>query len=175
MLIAIGGHWLVSTLVTVSAAVWAVLYLRQHALPTWLPKILVVAILVRLAIPVITVGTDVLFRQFLEADYRTGQNFLEAGAANALKLSPKIVPPPENQGLLDKMKNMIPNLNISSRIDSFVKAAEQWPEQIIKLMVIFLLQTLIIPITLLWCLIAIAKRTLRFQYVTLPSSRSLIA
>ncbi|MBK9218798.1 MAG: hypothetical protein IPL70_10465 [Uliginosibacterium sp.] len=175
MLIAIGGHWLVSTLVTASAVAWALLYLRQHAMPTWLPKVLVVAILIRLAIPVITVGTDVLFRHFLEADYKTSQNFLEAGAASASKLSQKITPPPENQGLLDKMKNMMPSLNISARIDGFVKAAEQWPEQIVKLMVNFLLQTLIIPIAMLWCLIAIARNTLRVQAATLPSKRSLIA
>ncbi|MEN9493699.1 MAG: hypothetical protein RJA63_4148, partial [Pseudomonadota bacterium] len=123
----------------------------------------------------ITVGTDVLFRHFLEADYKTSQNFLEAGAASASKLSQKITPPPENQGLLDKMKNMMPSLNISARIDGFVKAAEQWPEQIVKLMVNFLLQTLIIPIAMLWCLIAIARNTLRVQAATLPSKRSLIA
>lgn len=175
MLIAIGGHWLVSVLVTVFSAAWVLLYLRQHAMPTWLPKILVVAILVRLAIPVITVGTDVLFRHFLEADYKISQNFLEAGAANASKLAPKKAPPPENLGWLDNMKNMMQDMNISARIDNFVKAAEQWPGQIIKLMVNFLLQTLIIPIALFWCLIAIAKSTLKVQYAMSPSKRSLIA
>jgi hypothetical protein len=164
VLISMGGHWLISTLVTVAALFWSLLYLRQHSMPVWLPKILIIAIVLRLAVPVVTVGTDVLFQHFLAAEYTASQNIIEAGAVNAKKMNPPAVVPPENQGLLEKMKGWVPqDINIAARIDGFVKAAEQWPEQVIKLMVIFLLQTLLIPLALLWCLLAFAKNVLSVQ------------
>ena len=170
VLISMGSHWLISTLVTVAALFWSLLYLRQQSMPTWLPKVLMIAIVLRLAVPVVTVGTDVLFQHFLAADYTACQNIIEAGAANAKKFNPPALTPPENQGLLEKMKGWIPqDINVAARIDGFVKAAEQWPEQVIKLMVIFLLQTLLIPIALLWCLIAVAKGILGFQLAAFPS------
>lgn len=164
VLISVGGHWLVSAALTVVVLLWSLLYFRRHAIPPSLSKVLVVAIVLRLAVPVVTVGTDVIFQNFLSADYAASQNIIEAGAANAKKLGPAVPTAPENQGMLDKMKGWLPqDLNIAARIDSFVQAAEQWPEQMIRLMVIFLLQTLLIPLALLWGLLVFAKSILGWQ------------
>lgn len=171
VLISVGGHWLVSMALTAVALFWSLLYFRQQTMPPWLSKILVVTIVLRLAVPVVTVGTDVLFQNFLAADYAASQKIIEAGATDTKKLGPPASTTPENQGLLDKMKGWMPqDVNIGGRIDRFVQAAEQWPEQLIRLMVVFILQTLLIPLALLWGLLVFAKSILGFQSSATPNT-----
>lgn len=171
VLIGMGGHWLVTSCLALVALLWSVFYLFRLAMPVWLPKLLLIAIMLRLAVPVVTVGTDTLFQHFLAADYTDSQSVIEAGAADAKKLNPSDTLPPVSKGLLDSLKAMVPqDLNVGARIDRFVKAAEQWPEKIIKLMVIFLLQTLLLPMVLLWGLVTFAKCILGTQ-TPLPQQR----
>lgn len=161
VLISMGGHWLVTASLVLAVLLWSVFYLFRLSMPGWLPKLMVIAIMVRLAVPVATVGTDVLFQHFLAADYTDSQSVIEAGAADTKQLNPPASLPPENQGLLDRMKAWVPqDLNVGTKIDRFVKASEQWPEKIIKLMAIFLLQTLLLPMVLLWGLVTFAKSIL---------------
>ena len=171
VLISIGGHWLVSLLLTIAAVLWSFFHVREHTVPAWVSKILVVAIVLRLAVPAVTVGTDVLFQHFLAADFAASQKIMEAGATNVKKLNPPDPSQLGNQSLLDKLKGLIPqDLNISSRFDALLVASEQLPEQIIRQMVIFLLQTLIIPLTLLWGLVALASATLGYQSATVQKT-----
>ena len=51
--------------------------------------------------------------------------------------------------------------NIYSEFDSIKTAAENLPERIIKIIVIFVMQTIVIPIVLLWALYKIAFGVVR--------------
>jgi len=156
-----GGHWLVTSCFALVALSWSVFYLFRFTMPVWLPKLLLIAVMLRLAVPVVTVGTDALFQHFLAQDYTNSQSFIEAGAEDAKKLNPPDKLPPVSKGLLDYLKAWVPqDLNIGASTDRFMKAAEQWPEKIINLMVIFLLQTLLLPMVLLWGLVTFAKSIL---------------
>ena len=65
------------------------------------------------------------------------------------------------------MKNLnAQDFNVAARIERLMKAAEQWPEQIIRLMVVFLLQTLIMPLALLWGLLALVKSVFGMQFLS---------
>ncbi len=161
VLITIGGHWLLSFALTAATLLWCAFYLRRKAIPSWITKCLVVTVLLRFAIPTVTVGTDVLFQNFLAKEYSASQSLIEANTNDAKKVAPQ-VSLPENAGFWDKMRNMSPqDLNPAGKIDRLLQAAEKWPEQIIRLMVVFLLETLIIPVSLLWLLLAVAKTSLR--------------
>lgn len=171
VLISMGAHWLIPSCLALVALLWSVFYLFRFAMPVWLPKLLVIVIMLRLTVPVVTVGTDVLFQQFLAADYADSQSIIEAGAADAKQLNPPDTLPPVSKGFLDSLKTMVPqDLNVGARIDRFRNAAEQWPEKIIKLIVIFLLQTLLLPMVLLWGLVTFAKSILGTQ-TTPPQQR----
>jgi hypothetical protein len=56
--------------------------------------------------------------------------------------------------VLDKMKGWLADksLDAGARLDALKQAAERITEQVINLIVIFLLQTLVIPLLLLWAL-----------------------
>lgn len=168
VLITIGGHWLLSFALTAATLLWCAFYLRRAIIPSWITKCLVVTVALRFAIPTVTVGTDFLFQNFLAEEYSASQSLIEANTNDAKKAIPQ-APLSENGGFWEKMKNMsLQDINPAGKIDRLLQAAEKWPEQIIRLMVVFLLETLIIPVTLLWLLLALAKTYLRRPSSPLP-------
>lgn len=159
--IAIGAHWLISLVLTAAVLVWASFRFRQRPAPAWLSGVLVVMLMIRFAVPIATVGTDVLFSKFLANDYGTSQQAIDIASGQAAKLNPPVVITPENQGMVEKMKAWwSQSMDVKTRFENLKLAAEQATEHIIKLMVIFLLQTLILPLLLLWAMYGIARRVL---------------
>ena len=160
VLLGIGAYWLVSLLLSIAALGWASFYLRRQSAPAWLSRILVVLLMTRFAVPVVTIGTDTLFQTFMAADYQSSQQIIDTASGHLGKLDPAGAVINEDQGMLDKLKGWwSQNGDVKSRFERFRLAAEQAIEHIIKLMAIFLLQTLIIPLLLLWVLYGVVKRT----------------
>lgn len=75
-LLAIGGNWLVSSAVTGLAAVWAALHFFDRA-PVWVSRMLVLLLLIRFAIPVVTIGSEKIFQEFLAQEYQTSKQALD--------------------------------------------------------------------------------------------------
>lgn len=161
VLVSAGGHWLLSAVLGAATMLWCAFYLRQAPIPSWATTCLVITVVLRFAVPAVTVGTDVLFQNFLAKEYSASQALIEAGTNEAKKVIPE-VSPPENAGIWDRLKSIAPpDINPAGKINRLLQAAEKWPESIIRLMVVFLLETLIIPLGLLWMLLALAKACLR--------------
>jgi hypothetical protein len=155
-LIAMGGWWAVSLALTAVASGWAWLYLRQQAVPAWLSRALVIMLMLRFAIPVVTLGSDLLWQKFLATDYQTSQQGIDSTSTQAARLAPP--PVAQSQGMLDRMKGWLAeNADVRARFEELKQAAEQATEHIIRLIVVFLLQTLVIPLLLLWALYALAR------------------
>lgn len=159
-LLAIGAHWVISLLVTVLAAIWASLHLRQGA-PAWLSGLLLVLLMVRFAIPVTTMGSDLVFQQLLAKDYQTQQASMEAASGELSELAPKGPPAGESGGWWDRMKDRAASAMPHVDYDAIRKAVEDLPERVIRLIVIFVLQTMVIPVLLLWALYRVAVAGLR--------------
>lgn len=158
VLIGIGAYWLISLALTTAALGWAWLYFRQRQPPGWLSRMLVILLMLRFAVPVVTITTDLLFQKFLAADYETSQQVIDTATGQVARLNPPIPVPSENQGMLEKMKGWwSENVDVKTRFDNLKHAAEQATEHIIKLIVIFLLQTLLIPLLLIWALYGAAR------------------
>lgn len=166
VLVGIGAHWAISLALTAVAVAWLVLALRQTRSPAWLTQLLVVLLMVRFAIPVVTIGSDAVFQRFLAADYQSSQLVLDRTAVQVDKASPASAAGPDRQGWLDRMKGWADTQNTAwkERFEGLKQAAEQAAEQatehLVKLMVIFLLQTLVIPLALLWLLYGLARSVL---------------
>ena len=164
-LIAIGAFWPVSLLLSMTALAWMFFYLRQQRFPSWIAKILVILLMTRFAVPVVTLGSDILFQQFMAADYQSSQQIIDTASGQLSKLhSPaaastgSVAIANEGKGLLEKFKGWwSQNSEVKWSFEQIQQAAERAIEQIIKLIVIFLLQTLVIPLLLLWGLYGIAK------------------
>lgn len=161
VLVSVGSHWLVSLLLSATAAVWAVLlYRHRHSRP-WLAQALVVLLMVRFAIPVTTLASDAVFRQFLAGDYEASQQVLDR---TALRLDKADAPAAaQSPGLVDRLKAWSDAQSTAwkERFDGVRQAAEQATQHVIKLMVIFILQTLVVPLVMLWALYALARAVLR--------------
>jgi hypothetical protein len=174
ILISIGGFWLVSLVLTVAALGWAWFYLNQQRPPVWISKILVILLMVRFAIPIVTLGTDLIFQKYMSDDYTASQSAIGTAPNEITEISAPTPAPTADQGLIDRMKEKAHDLWTQAKSMADVKAqysqlkqkAEQWAEHIIKLIVIFMLQTLIIPALLMWVLYAVAKGTFEVKTMT---------
>lgn len=157
-IIAIGSYWLISAVLTGVAVAWGFVYFRQRRVLPWLSKLLVVLLMVRFAVPVVVIGTDVIWQKFLAADYAATQGAIDSASGQAQKLGPPVVASVEPSSLLERAKQWVAGVtDVKARFDEVRLAAERVTEQIIRLMVIFLLQTLILPVLLLWALYAIVR------------------
>lgn len=165
ILISIGGYWLVSLVLTIATLGWAWFCFRQQPTPAWLSKILVILLMIRFAIPMATIGTDLLFQKYLVAEYMASQQAIGTASDQVTELNPPDQALPEDRGLLEKIKENINGLwsktkvavDVKTHFRNLQQAAEQWVWHIINLIVIFLLQTLVIPLLLLWALYGIAR------------------
>jgi len=159
VLISIGGNSLVSLALSVAAVGWAAYYWRQPRPPALLSKLLVMLLMLRFAIPVVTLGTDALWHKYLAADYAVSQDSISSTSGKVGKLNPSISEAPDSQGLLEKMKGWLSkNADVKVHFANLKAAAEQATEHIVKLIVIFVLQTLVIPLLLVWVLYSLARR-----------------
>ncbi|OOG39824.1 hypothetical protein [Polaromonas sp. A23] len=159
VLIGIGAYWPISLVLTVAALGWSWLYWRGQHPPAWLSRTLVIVLMLRFAVPVVTIGTDLLWQKFLAADYQASQQLIDSASGRVDKLNPVEPAGPGNLSLLDKMKNWLAkNADVKQHFDDLKQAAEQATEHIIKLIVIFLLQTLVIPLALLWAMYGLVRR-----------------
>lgn len=163
VLVAVGSHWMVSVLLTAVAAWWAVLFIRRRSAPQLVAQALVVLLMLRFALPVATIGSDLVFQQFLAHDYVASQQALDRTAVQVDKAGPAATAAAQNQSFGDRIAAWAGAQGTAwrERFDSLKQAAEQATEHVIKLMVIFILQTLVLPFVLLWGLYALARAMLR--------------
>ena len=153
VLISIGAYWLAPLLLTITAVIWAFLYLREQTASAWLTRILMILLLVT------TIGTDMLFQKFMSTDYQSSQQAITSASGDLSKLTTPIPEPQADQGVLGKIKGWwSENADVKLRYEQLRQKAEQAIEHIIKLMAIFLLQTLILPLVLLWLLYGLARK-----------------
>lgn len=188
ILLNIGSFWIFSATLSGVAMAWAAFKLTGRVPPTLLTKLLLVLIFVRFSIPIVTVGGDAIFKQFLEEKFKASQIAIEGSEKQLSSLKPPtetqpatLVPqtavstqptaqPVQNNGWFDKAINII-----GSAVDSVaaiprvigVKMGQYDPRlyienlkeqaallvnHIINLIVIFVLQTIVIPLALMWAL-----------------------
>lgn len=161
VMLAIGAHVAISIALTFIAMLWVALFYLQSA-PAWLSRLLVVLFMIRFAVPLVTVGSDWIFQRFLAEDYDKQLVALDATSGELRKLTPQDPPqataasqaPTEERGLFDRLKDRAAAITTSPSIDlqAIKKSLESIPERVLKLIVVFLMQTIIIPIILLWAL-----------------------
>ncbi len=154
-LIAIGGYWMVSLLLTLVVLLWLLWpWLRQQPAPSLLGRILVLLVLVRYAVPIASVGSDSAFRWFLTERYERSQAALTLSATEVDQLAAPEQPPPGSLGerVQRWWSEASEAMDVGKRLEALKEAAARVTEHVVELIVVFLLQTLIVPSLLLWAL-----------------------
>jgi hypothetical protein len=158
VLIGMAGYWPISLALTVAAIAWSVLQFRARGAPVWLPRLLVVLLMLRFAIPVVTLGTDVLWQKFLASEYESSQQSITSVSSEVVKLAPPAGLAGDSPGMVARMKQWLAeNADVKMRFEALKQAAERATLHMIKLMVIFLMQTMLIPLLLMWALYSLAR------------------
>lgn len=159
ILISIGAYWMVSLVITAMAGMCAYYLFLRRSLPPLLTKILAVLIMIRFAMPIAIIGSDKMFHEFMADDYASSQKSIETVSVQLPSMN--TIPTPqtnEDKNIWEKFKGWSSqNLDIRPQITALKQAAEKATEDTIRLMAIFLLQTLVLPLLLVWILWAIIK------------------
>ena len=165
--------------------------------------------MIRFAIPIAVIGSDALFTHFMSDEYNASQKFLDTASSSLSDLSSqeavRTTAPVDHPGVLDKAKGFFTqspadsaakeessvgdkikgwfsrNGDLASKkIENLKQATSLWIENIFKLIAIFLLQTLLLPIFFVWTLWGVARVSFemppsRFGFQNHQESENLLA
>lgn len=157
-LIAMSSYWPISLLLSGAAVAWLVCRVRQVQPARWLSTLLVVLLMLRFAIPVVLLASDALSQTFLAADYAASQQAVDRITGQVARLEGPVAPAAEAPGMFGRIKQWMPDsADVKAYFGRLQQFAEQATEHMVKLMVIFVLETLLIPLLLLWGLFALLR------------------
>jgi len=130
----------------------------------------VLLLVVRFAIPLIAVGSELLFHTFLEEQYKSSSRSIEATTSEIGQINQRSsaeAPPSGEMSLMEQARRLYDNtaasLDVGGYIERYKSAAADASEHAINLIVIFLMQTVLVPLLFLWTLVQFYKRLVRLN------------
>ena len=132
-----------------------------------------IAAFLRFALPILIIGTNLVFSAFLEEEHDAATAVLEAASSEIEEMNQSeaaVVPDDADASFMERLGDMwdssVESLDVAGRIERLKASASSASEQIINLIVIFVLQTIILPLVFLWLFVeglkGIAGRATRF-------------
>lgn len=158
VLLTIGAWWAVPLALSLCAALLLAFGLRR-APPGWLSQVFVLLVLLRFAVPVATVGSELLFERFLEPEYQQSQQVLDAieGQTDALGTGDGAAG--SEEGLIARFRRLVGEGDeLRERAAAIAEAAGRIAEHTSNLIVVFVLRSIAFPVVLLWLLWQLARR-----------------
>jgi hypothetical protein len=136
-LLVLCGNAIVSSLVTIAVISWAALHWFGRSLP-WLNRVMLIMFLVRFVFPVSAIGTHVVFDNLFTRDLKSAEQSISM-AGSEVETSWRDL------------------LNPKGAIDRAKKVAETLPKVIVQVVTSFVVQTVLLPLFMLWALVFIAR------------------
>lgn len=193
ILVAIGGHVLVKSLVSALGITAAWLILKRRSLPNWLINALILALMVRLAVPAATILSNAAFETFLAPQYQASTEGLRESTVQLEELKSSTQSPAQPTALTEssppeaaqtdnaeatqpvaapkpswwaRTKTIVSSVappkpsalinNTLGKINAWSQRIEEIGKQttnyIVSQIIVFMLQTVIFPIGLIWVL-----------------------
>ena len=154
VLIGMGAWWPLGLGLTAVALAWA--WGQWHGRPRpWLARLLLGLLVVRFMVPGVVLGSEALFQRFMQTDYAAAQQALERSSAEAAAPpaaagAAPAVPPP---GMVERLRRWWgETADPTQRLEDLKTRANQAVEHVVRLIVVFTLQTLVLPLLLGWVL-----------------------
>ncbi|KAF1048125.1 hypothetical protein [Xylophilus sp.] len=161
LLIAIGGSTAVSLVLTLLALAWGAFHVRSRASPVWLARLLAGLLLVRFAVPLVALGNEAAYRHFLAPTYETSQSAIDQSARRVEAVQSQGAPPAEAAGLGRRLREWWDRaadlVDVGQRLRQLRDGAAQAVDRMVDLIVVFVLQTVVLPLALLWLLAWLAR------------------
>lgn len=146
----------------VLASSWLPVAWLQGALPT-ARRALLIGIFVRFALPILIVGSDLVFDEFLVTEQQAALAALRGVQADIeeIRADPPPLPRPEDQSLMDRLSNMVDDtlaaVDPRDSLEQLSARVADASEHIISLIVIFVLQTILLPVGFVWLFVELLK------------------
>ncbi|MEM9172503.1 MAG: hypothetical protein AAGA84_07350 [Pseudomonadota bacterium] len=140
------------------SAIWLPRAQAYPRLRAFALRFLLITFALRFAVPFLIVGTNVVFDRFLEADQVQAIDALKVATVEIEQLSQDETPTLDNdernwfERMGDRISDSFAALNVSERMQALQERASGVTRQIVQLIVIFLLQTIALPLAFLWLL-----------------------
>ena len=128
-------------------------------------RLLLLTVFLRFAVPILVIGSNLVFDTFLAAEQAAATEALEATRTDIEQINEDVATSAsntENQNVIERLGSMLDSslasMNISDRLARLRDRVSNASEHIINLIVIFVLQTIILPLVFLWMFIELLKR-----------------
>lgn len=162
LLLNIGAHEWVSALVSAAVLAWVVLRWRDGGgrAANWLRPVLMVLLLVRFALPLTALANEAIYRTFMADEYRAALATIEQSPAAVVGRTPEA--PVAGEGLVDRLERWWKGLpDMKTGYDAILQAASDWTGKIVRLLSLFILQTVVLPVGFLWAAWRLARGVVR--------------
>ncbi len=151
LLLKIGGAWMMSLALTLAAGAWVWFRWQGKAPPGLLSRVLVALLLVRFIVPVAGLSSDLAYTMFMAEEYAVSQQGIE-----------------QSTSLLRGADPAESGWKIADIIDNVRQAAERTIDYAIRLSVVFLLQTMVLPMAVFWILMQAGRALIHERGPTAP-------
>lgn len=176
VLLRITGNAGFSILLAVSAiaalvVIWVPSLAARERLRAFVLRFLLITFLLRLAVPFLVIGSSVVFDRFLAAEQQAATAALRDTTADIEQMTadtPEVPDPDRNmlQRFGDMVGDSLAALNVRERLAELQERASLTTSHVVDLIVIFMLQTIALPLMFLWLLLeagkALASRATRW-------------
>ena len=124
-----------------------------------------VLLVTRVCVPIISVSNEIIYRNFLEPRYTASSEQLQQTSFTLSALNQdaqqQVNQAEQSGSLIDSAKRLYQSaayrINIEARMNALKQAAENISEHTINLIVIFVTQTILLPLLFLWLFLQIIK------------------
>lgn len=164
VLITLGSHAAVASVLTVVALGWLWAAMGERRPPAWLSKIFLLLVMVQFAVPLTLLGSDQIFQRFLAAEYQQSQQSIDLGASEAARTREPVTIELKDRNVFERLKDWYDNKTTGAvaQYQAIKQIAANVTEHIVRLIALFVLQTIILPLLLLWALYAMTRTLLRW-------------
>jgi len=168
-------RWSTFTLLIALAVGFSLLFLWRSSSISWglsvAIKLSFMLLVARLMVPVVTIAGEGVFELFLQPRYEAAQEHLQQTAEKLGELNEESEQAvgEDSSGFMGSVRQLYDtaadSINVKSRVDQFTALAAAMTRHTVELIVVFLMQTLLLPLFLIWLMLRsmrwIAKAPLR--------------
>jgi amino acid permease len=131
-------------------------------------KLALVMMLLRFSVSIIAIGSELVYQEFLMEQYLESTEQLQHTTENIGNINKSVqkgLPENANESILESAKRIyssaISSVDLEARMNQYKAATEDATRHIVNLIVVFVFQTILMPLLFLLCLVWLLKNLIR--------------
>lgn len=157
-------------LIGLAVAGWALLWIHWvggQSFPwarTFVVRFFLLMAVLRFMMPLVALANNWVYHTFLEENYVVASQELEAAREGIDKINDEVITQPnaEDGGLINRAREIyrsaLKQIDFEKRLDDYGKIADTVSENIVRLIVVFMMQTVVFPLIFLWMVYVLVRR-----------------